>query len=187
MNKKKSKLTSEERELFRDSVKISHPIQQDKKQIKIRKPRKKSTPIDSPQNLDTYCGSSAALLEKLSPDDSLTAEDYIHFARTGIPYRTLNKLKRGHLPIDARIDLHRLTGDAMIERMSLFLNHCREQGQHSLLVVHGKGGSNPNKPPILKNTLNLWLREQSEVLAFNTAKPHDGGSGALYVLLKSRK
>ena len=180
-------LTPEERELFRNSVKINHPVRQDKlpapsPPVKKRKP---ATPIN--RTTPPPMGISQSFLEKLSPEDWLTAEDYIHFARTGIPLRTLNKLKRGLLPIEARIDLHRLRGDEMLQVVEAFLQRCLVQGQRHVLIVHGKGSNETNKPPVLKNVLNLWLRQHTAVLAFCSAKPRDGGSGTLYILLKSRK
>src|SRR3990167_392428 len=180
MSKKKTFLTPEERELFRHSVKINQPLQQDKRATQDKKLKKPliAEPISKESE---FRGEAALFLEKLSPNDWLTAQDYIHFARTGIPFRLLNKLKRGHLPIEARVDLHGLTGDEMLEKMNQFLQLCAQQKMRSILVVHGKGGSDPAKPPILKNVVNLWLRQRSEVLAFHSAKSKDGGTGALYV------
>jgi DNA-nicking Smr family endonuclease len=53
--------------------------------------------------------------------------------------------------------------------------------------VHGKGNGSWQKQPVLKNKLNQWLRQRDEVLAFCSARPCDGGTGAIYVLLKKRK
>lgn len=181
-----SLLTPEERELFQSSVKINQPLPQDKHHLSkqpVSNKRARSTPCAPAVPM----GHSQDYLEKLSPDDWLTAEDYIHFARTGIPHRTLIKLKRGLLPLMARIDLHMLTGDEMLATMAQFLDDCQLQGKRHVLVVHGKGSGEPNKPPVLKNLLNAWLRRLPMVLAFYSAKPSDGGTGALYILLKSRK
>ena len=50
-------------------------------------------------------------------------------------------------------------------------------------IVHGKGlGSGP-RGPVLKGAVNVWLRNSAAVLAFSSARPVDGGTGALYVLL----
>lgn len=185
MTKKKTDLSSEECHLFRQSVNINQFLTQDKHPIPKKTTEKRIPP--EPNSVPAiFLGESRHLFEKLSRDDWLTAEDYIHFARTGIPSRVLHSLKRGHLPIEARIDLHGLTGDEFLEKMVVFLERCVQQGIRSVLVVHGKGGSLPIKPPILKNLASLWLREQPEVLAYYSAKPKDGGTGALYVLLKLR-
>lgn len=38
--------------------------------------------------------------------------------------------------------------------------------------------------PVLKGKVNVWLRQKGEVMAFCTAIPRDGGTGAVYVLLR---
>jgi DNA-nicking Smr family endonuclease len=38
--------------------------------------------------------------------------------------------------------------------------------------------------PVLKGKVNHWLQQRDEVLAFCSARPVDGGTGAVYVLLK---
>ena len=178
-------LTPEEQELFKSSLKNIRKVTSN---THHHSPSAKPSPRreDKPR-LEIHPGASQDFLEKLSPEDWLSAEDYIHFARTGIPRRTLMKLSRGLIPIDARIDLHRLTGDEMIATMDQFLDRCQGQGQRLILVVHGKGCRGPNSAPVLKNVLNGWLRQQPAVLAFCTAKSAHGAAGALYILLKSRK
>ena len=52
-------------------------------------------------------------------------------------------------------------------------------------VIHGKGlGSGP-RGPVIKQSVNVILRRTDAVVAFCTARPVDGGTGAIYVLLKS--
>ena len=53
-------------------------------------------------------------------------------------------------------------------------------------IVHGKGLSSPGKIPVLKPRVNHWLAQRDEVLAFVSTPPRDGGTGAIYVLLKAR-
>jgi DNA-nicking Smr family endonuclease len=52
-------------------------------------------------------------------------------------------------------------------------------------VIHGKGLSSPGREPVLKGKVLKWLTQREEVLAFCQARPNDGGSGALIVLLKA--
>ena len=52
--------------------------------------------------------------------------------------------------------------------------------------MHGKGLRSGPAGPVLKNSVQHWLSQWDEVLAFVSAQPRDGGSGALYVLLKHR-
>jgi DNA-nicking Smr family endonuclease len=51
-------------------------------------------------------------------------------------------------------------------------------------IIHGKGNTSLGKMPVLKGRVNSWLRQKNEVLAFCSARPNDGGTGAVYVLLK---
>jgi DNA-nicking Smr family endonuclease len=52
-------------------------------------------------------------------------------------------------------------------------------------VVHGKGLGSPNREPVLKNKVRRWLAQRDEVLAYCEAPRHEGGGGAVLVLLKS--
>jgi DNA-nicking Smr family endonuclease len=59
-----------------------------------------------------------------------------------------------------------------------------EDGCRCVQIVHGKGYNSPGNQPVLKNDINLWLRQHQDVLAFCSTPPKAGGTGALYVLLK---
>ena len=51
-------------------------------------------------------------------------------------------------------------------------------------IIHGKGLSSGKQKSVLKTYINHWLSEHERVLAFHSAKAKDGGTGAVYVLLK---
>ena len=51
-------------------------------------------------------------------------------------------------------------------------------------VIHGKGLRSGPAGPVLKHAVSDWLARIDSVAAFATARPEDGGTGALYVLLK---
>jgi DNA-nicking Smr family endonuclease len=55
------------------------------------------------------------------------------------------------------------------------------------MVIHGKAFSQSGQQPVLKSYVNDWLRQLPQVLAFCSAQPKDGGSGALYILIKQIK
>jgi DNA-nicking Smr family endonuclease len=52
-------------------------------------------------------------------------------------------------------------------------------------IIHGKGYGSNNQGPIIKPLVNKWLQQRNEILAFCSARPNDGGTGAVYVLLKT--
>lgn len=103
-----------------------------------------------------------------------------------IDTRTLDRLKRGRLRPDARIDLHGMTQDQAHRALVRFFDRARGEGWRCVLVVTGKGRVSEGGGVLRCQTPN-WLNAPAirpQVLAFATAQPRDGGSGALYVLLR---
>jgi DNA-nicking Smr family endonuclease len=95
----------------------------------------------------------------------------------------IRKMQTGQYDTEARLDLHGMTVAEAREALAQFLVQCQHRGIRRVLIIHGKGRA--NHTPILKNKLNHWLRQTQDVLAFCSAKSKAGGTGALYVLLKS--
>lgn len=113
----------------------------------------------------------------------VTQEDYLSFKQPAISDKLLRKLKKGQYNAQAVIDLHGLTVSEAEVQLSCFFSDCTKQSIRVVLLIHGKG-KDP-LAPVLKNKLNQWLRHYKEVLAFCTALPKHGGTGAVYVLLRS--
>jgi DNA-nicking Smr family endonuclease len=116
--------------------------------------------------------------------DEVAPEEPLFFARPGLQQRLLRRLKRGEIPVEARLDLHGATIDAAGLRVSDFLTHAQAHRQRCVLMVHGKGHRSGTGRGVLKTQLNHWLRDHPAILAFCSAQPGDGGTGALYVLLR---
>jgi len=118
------------------------------------------------------------------------SDEYIHGYVQGIDSRTLRKLKAGSLSIQAHLDLHGL--NTIQARMRL-LNFMREQyisSKKCVLLIPGRGKNSPLGAAVLRNEVQTWLtREPLKriVLAFCSAQPRHGGTGALYVLLRNYK
>ncbi len=119
---------------------------------------------------------AAALLHAVQPEECLS------FARSGIPPRALQKLKQGQQPWQAAVDLHGCTVDAARDAVLKLVTESHQEGLGVVKIVHGKGLMQGQ--PLLKTCVNGWLRQIPEVLAFVSALPRDGGTGAAYVLLK---
>ena len=113
----------------------------------------------------------------------LDADDLLSFRRPGIGTDITRKLRRGDWSVQRQIDLHGLRRDEAREHLSFFIREAHQQGIRCVRVVHGKGLGSPGKAPVLKSRVHSWLAQKNEVLAFVQAKPADGGSGALLVLL----
>lgn len=109
------------------------------------------------------------------------------FLRKGLGADVLLRLRRGQWSVQGELDLHRLTRDEARNALAEFLNDARGAGWRCVRIVHGKGLSSPNREPVLKGKVRLWLAQRDEVLAYCEAPRHAGGSGAVLVLLKARR
>jgi len=131
--------------------------------------------------------------ERLPQDDfsdafdngSVAAEEALAFARPGLQHRQLQRLRNGKLPCTAELDLHGMNTATARRELLAFLARCGSRHIRCARIIHGKGYGSAGTAPVLKNRLNHWLRQHHEVLAFSSAQTRDGGTGALYVLLRS--
>jgi DNA-nicking Smr family endonuclease len=166
--------------LFRDAVRGVAPLApSDKVPLTTEHPR----PVPR-QSLDD---GQTAPVDSLSDHISLEMEpgDEWAFVRPGMPRQTLRRLRRGYWKIEAQLDLHGLTRDEARPQLAAFLDASRLRGARCVRIIHGKGLSSRNHEPVLKARVGSWLAQRSEVLAFSQARPEDGGSGAVLVLLKA--
>ena len=107
----------------------------------------------------------------------------------GIDKRTVQRLKRGQLPIEARLDLHGLTQKEAHGRLDNFLARAQDRGLRCVLVITGKGRVSQDGG-ILRQMVPRWLNtppSRGRVLSMSQAQPKDGGGGALYLLLRKRR
>lgn len=128
-----------------------------------------------------------SLVEGTGTFDISDSDEFIEGAMNGLDRRILGRLKRGDYAVKAHIDLHGLTRDPAREAVQQFIMQSRRDGHRCVLIVHGRGLNSKDKIPVLKLLLQSWLergRIARAVLAFCTARPHDGGAGAVYVLLR---
>jgi DNA-nicking Smr family endonuclease len=102
---------------------------------------------------------------------------------------SLHELKRGHLPAVATLDLHGLFAAEAEKKLLHFCDRQRGARRRAVLVVHGRGTHSRGGRAVLRNEIAAWLSTpplSHAVLCFATAKPRDGGAGALYILLAPR-
>ncbi|WP_166265014.1 DNA endonuclease SmrA [Marinobacter caseinilyticus] len=116
--------------------------------------------------------------------DPLTGHDILSWQRPGVQHGVFRKLRLGQYPIEARLDLHRLTVEEARREVYSFVQDCVRYGVRSVLVLHGKGERNPDGIAQLKSYLAKWLPELNDVLAFHSAQRHHGGTGAVYVMVR---
>jgi len=110
----------------------------------------------------------------------------LEFKRPGVQNGVFRKLKQGRYEMEARLDLHRMTIPRARKELFEFIEASYELGLRSVMLVHGKGESKPDRArcSILKGCANHWLRELDIVQAFHSAQPRHGGTGAAYILLR---
>jgi DNA-nicking Smr family endonuclease len=176
------KLPADERELFRDAVRDVQP-----------RPLAAQSPVQPPKPRPsarfTRADQQQVLLETLLPIDDpalLETGDELSFKRDHVPQRVLLRLRRGEYAVAAEMDLHGMTVIQARGALADFIKEALYHNYSCIRVVHGKGRRSGPRGPVLKNVVNQWLRKCDVVIAFGSARPVDGGSGAVYVLLRSR-
>jgi DNA-nicking Smr family endonuclease len=130
-----------------------------------------------------------AIVEGDLPFDLADTDEFIEGCTRGLDPRVLRRLKKGDFAVQAHLDLHGLVKDEARSELEAFLTAARTAGKRCVLVVHGRGLHSKDQVPVLKDALKRWMasgRLSREVLAFATARQHDGGAGAVYVLLRRR-
>ena len=108
----------------------------------------------------------------------------------GLDRRTARRLKRGQLPVEARLDLHGRTQDEAHGALRSFIQESRIARRRCLLVITGKGSVASGRGGVLRQMVPRWLNEPAlrrHIIAITNAPESSGGAGALYVLLKSRE
>jgi len=143
-----------------------------------------------PEMIDENAEALAELAEMVAGQGDFTVADtdeYIEGAAPGIDSRLLRSLRRGDFSLQGRLDLHGMTQVQAKEAVDRFLTDSRRTNKRCVLIVHGRGLNSPDQVPVLKERMREWLNQKrlgKTVLAFATARPQDGGTGAVYVLLR---
>ena len=123
---------------------------------------------------------------------------------TGLDRRTTQRLTRGQIDYEAKLDLHGHNQMEAHDALRAYLARCRAQGMRCVLVVTGKGespysrhtlhGSDtwhaPERPGVLRTALPRWLGEsefRALVAGFQPAHPKHGGGGAFYIWLRRKR
>lgn len=116
----------------------------------------------------------------------VSSEAILSFRKIGIQQGLFKKLKDGHLPWRAAVDLHGCTVEQAREAVLQIIFDAQQEGITVIKIVHGKGYSQGSQGSLLKTCVNGWLQQHRAVLAFHSATAKDGGNGALFVLLKKQ-
>jgi DNA-nicking Smr family endonuclease len=174
---KKRPVSDEDAALFRDAVGKVRIIDDDREPVYRRRGKfhaksraRDSAPDDQPA--------------QTQPDAAPERDSAQLFVRPGLQNKHIRRLRRGQIPIEAEADLHGLRAHEAETHLKFFLSECRDEGLRCVRVIHGKGRGSQGGRAVLKWEVDRWLRRHDGVVAFCTAQPRHGGSGAVYVLLE---
>ena len=168
-------MTSDE---FRKAVAGARPLK-GRQRVALQGPAPE--PVPHQHRRDEAAALAESMASSLSPEEALETGEELSYLRDGMARETLRKLRRGHWSVQDGIDLHGMTREQSSTVLDEFLEQCLARGLRCVRIVHGKGLG------ILKAKLKKWLPQREEVQAFCQAPANDGGSGALLVLLRSRR
>ena len=173
---------------FLEAMSDVKPIEENKRRI-ARRPNLGARPAHPVRNDEMEAMAHLSDLVSGEAEIDITfTDEYIEGSVPGFSRKLMRKLKRGQIPVQDYVDLHGLTKDEAEIKVRDFLIKSQRQGLRCVLVVHGRGLNSENHIPVLKERLPLWLRRgpiRKIVLAFATARPYDGGTGAIYILLRA--
>jgi DNA-nicking Smr family endonuclease len=179
--------TLAEAEVFRAAVRDVKPLTHKAKAAALipGAPRRRRKPAPDKVELSA----DMPLIEPSTADgggeDGLQGSTALLFQRGGVRTQVIRRLRRGLIPIEDELDLHGLTQTAARDQLAEFLQNSRSAGIRCVRIIHGKGYRSGARGPILKIAVDLWLRRHLDVMAFSSARPIDGGTGAVYVLLRA--
>jgi DNA-nicking Smr family endonuclease len=155
---------------------------------RVRAEAPPSAPRPRPLPRSLRADEQAALAaSRQQPFDVPAAGDASQYRRDDVPERTLRRLRRGLFAVQDELDLHGLgaaTAEALLRR---FLQDALEAERRCLRVIVGKGLHSKQEAPVLRPLVEGLLRQRSDVLAYASAPPAQGGTGALLVLFARRR
>ena len=173
-------MSDDDGDLFRRALADAKPLRAARRADEvIRKP--------APKARFARADDRAALRESLEADIDATeghSGESLRFHRPSVGKRTMRRLARGNFSVQDEIDLHGMTVAEAKPRLADFIEGCAKEGRLCVRVVHGKGLGSGHRGPVLKQKVNRWLRQWDVVLAFVSTRQVDGGTGAIYVLLR---
>lgn len=176
---------SSEASVFRAAVRDVKPLMQLPQATGLTspkaRPRRRKPTATALENLDDIM----PLISTESSESTASDAGAPSFQRAGVRSQVMRRLRRGLYPTDDELDLHGLNQAAARDQLADFISRSRDVGYRCVRIIHGKGYRSGARGPVLKTAVNLWLRRHTDVMAFTFARAIDGGTGALYVLLRA--
>jgi DNA-nicking Smr family endonuclease len=170
-------LSADEAALFRAAMHDTKPLRRRRRAKAERaKPAEeaKAPPLRANANPRVLAGAPAAAKPTPAPNP-------------GLDRRTAERLRKGEIAIERRIDLHGMTQDDAHAALDRFIRQCWKDGRRMLLVITGKGSVGEG---VLRRGVPRWLaagEHAARILRVETAQARHGGGGAFYVLLRRQR
>ncbi len=175
----------DEARFFSNAMAGVEPLKTDDRVVPSSRPHREPRPVED-ADVEAYAALADLVAGHGDFDISYTVE-YVEGVANGVDRRLLKRLRQGDFAQQGHLDLHGFTRSEARTAVEEFLSESRVGRKRCVLLVHGRGLNSPDRVPVLKNALVKWLTRSvlaRHILAFTTARPMDGGSGALYVLLR---
>ena len=175
-------------QVFLSAMSDVEPLAQKQRSRVERRPDAKPPLMD--QEVDQDLEVMAQLADLISGNaefDLRYSDEFVWGAAPGMGPDLMDRLAAGAFPIQDYLDLHGFSQEEALKQVEEFLVKSATKNLRHVLIVHGRGAGSPGGVPILKNALTQALshkRLRKRVLAFCTALQRDGGTGAIYVLLR---
>ncbi len=181
---RKKDLDPKDIELFRQQMEDVTPLTHNMAELPQTSVRRA---VRMPSSDITNTAIPTRLVETRFEPESVTIsnESIIQFRRSGIQDRIFRKLQRGQFPIEAELDLHGMTAYRAKIALDQFMEQVKYNNKQSCIrIIHGKGHGSKDGLPVIKRQTQLWLQCNINVLAYCSCRISDGGTGAIYVLVK---
>ncbi|HWU78222.1 MAG TPA: Smr/MutS family protein [Rhodanobacter sp.] len=175
-----SPISDEDRRLFREAIGDVQRIQPAPAAPAAKKPAPYPHMLEADE-----AAVPGELLDLAFDPATLEIGEELSYLRDGYPPRLLRQLKRGQYSVQDDIDLHQMNAAAAQASIIAFLAEARRDGYRCVRIVHGKGLRSRASGPVLKRLTDRMLRRRDDVIAFASARPAQGGTGAVVVLLKT--
>ena len=178
------KPTAEERDLFRAAMADAEPL--------VRRNRSVASEIEDSPLPAVGRKPRATTARPAAPPEPPAAPPMpqLEAGRAAdLDRRTMDRLRKGRMRPEGRLDLHGMTAADAHRALGGFLADAQTSGKRCVLVITGKG-SLKQGGGIIRRELPAWLNapgNRTRVLGFAQAQPADGGGGAFYVLLKRKR
>ena len=172
-------VSAEDLRLFEQAVGRVRPVAS--KRTESARARPLPEPVQS--QLDEARVADDLMRSVIDPAQIEVGEE-LSYLKDGFSPQLLRQLKRGHFSIADEIDLHQMTAKVARTAIKQFLDENRRESRLCVKIIHGKGLRSRAEGPVLKRLVDGMLRQRADVLAFASAKPAEGGTGAVIVLLR---